>query len=195
MDGVLYNADATTLISCPGGVAEVTIPSSVTVIGEAAFEYCRELTQIKIPDSVKEIGNDAFYGCSKLTSLTLGAGLTKIGESAFYNCEELASVTSKNPVPPVVTSWTFESVNKSTCLLFVPVGSLEAYSTADGWKEFVNISESEEAGVDQIIPETGEKYDVYNLQGVLVLSKVSKSALQTLSSGMYVINGKKVMIR
>jgi hypothetical protein len=43
----------------------ITIPKTVTSIGEWAFEGCKYLTSITIPNSVKSIGNAAFFGCPR----------------------------------------------------------------------------------------------------------------------------------
>ena len=80
------------------GLTSVTIPDSVTGIGEAAFEDCTGLTSVTIPDSVK-IGEAAFYGCSGLTSVTIPDSVT-IGDWAFGHCSGLTSVT----IPDSLTS-------------------------------------------------------------------------------------------
>ncbi len=51
----------------------VTIPNSVTSIGDAAFAGCSNLTNLTIPKSVTSIGDYAFNGCSGLTSVTWNA--------------------------------------------------------------------------------------------------------------------------
>ena len=61
----------------------VTIPDSVTSIDYYAFAYCSSLTSVTIPDSVTSIGDSAFKGCTGLTSTTIGKGVTSIGQSAF----------------------------------------------------------------------------------------------------------------
>ena len=75
----------------------LTIPESVTSIGESAFYGCSSITSITIPESVTSIGSRAFYGCSSVTSLTLGNNLTTIGSSAFSSLDALTSVTQKAP--------------------------------------------------------------------------------------------------
>ena len=87
INGVLFDKDIKTLISCPVGFSgKFSIPSSVTSIGEWAFAGCRELTSIEIPSSVTSIGDAAFFGCWGLTSIEIPSSVTSIGEWAFDNC-------------------------------------------------------------------------------------------------------------
>ena len=78
----------------------IIIPNSVTNIGGCAFSGCSGLTSIIIPNSVTTIGEGAFYGCSGLTSITIPSSVTNIGSDAFYGCSGLASIT----IPSSVTS-------------------------------------------------------------------------------------------
>ena len=66
----------------------LTIPNSVTTIGEEAFSNCRELKgSLTLSNSLKTIGNKAFYNCNSLNgSLTIPNTVTTIGISAFSNC-------------------------------------------------------------------------------------------------------------
>jgi hypothetical protein len=83
-DGVLFNKDATELITFPAGKeGGYTIPSTVEKIDNNAFFYSEGLTSVIIPDSVTAIGEAAFYNCSKLSSITLGNNITSIGTRAF----------------------------------------------------------------------------------------------------------------
>ena len=64
----------------------ITIPDSVTEIGDSAFRACTSLTSITIPNSVTEIGVNAFNSCTSLTSVTIPNSVTEIGNSAFAAC-------------------------------------------------------------------------------------------------------------
>ena len=80
------------------GLANVTIHNSVTSIGNSAFSNCASLTSVTIGDSVTFIGESAFSGCKNLTSVTISNSVTSIGESAFYNCESLTDITIPDSV-------------------------------------------------------------------------------------------------
>jgi len=71
----------------------ITIPESVTQIGEWAFRYCTGLQSITIPGNVLSIGDAAFYHCVSLESVTMEKGIKSIGSSAFYECYRLATIT------------------------------------------------------------------------------------------------------
>ncbi|OXS25253.1 MAG: hypothetical protein BI182_05850 [Acetobacterium sp. MES1] len=91
-DGVLYNKSKTTLIGFPGGKTSVTIPGSVTAIGEWAFCGCDNLTSIIIPKGVTSIGDAAFFLCQNLITLDISESVTSIGNSAGNRCPKLTKV-------------------------------------------------------------------------------------------------------
>jgi hypothetical protein len=70
-------------------LTSITIPNSVTSIGNMAFADCTGLTSITIPNSVTSIGARAFEGCTGLTSITIPNSVTSIGSSAFRGCTNL----------------------------------------------------------------------------------------------------------
>ena len=70
--GVLFNKNKTKILTYPNAKgSSYVIPSSVTKIGDSAFEGCTSLKSVTIPNSVTEIGNYAFEGCTGLTSVTI----------------------------------------------------------------------------------------------------------------------------
>ena len=64
----------------------VTIPDSVTSIGDSAFAGCKNLQSVTIPDSVTSISACAFYGCESLHSITIPESVTIIKGNPFSDC-------------------------------------------------------------------------------------------------------------
>lgn len=130
----------------------IEIPSSVTSIGIGAFGGCSGLTTVVIPSSVSSIGAGAFEFCSGLTSVTIPSSVTSIGNYAFSSCSGLTEIITSNPNPVYFTpfAYVFEGVNKTSCTLYVPVGSKSAYQADNGWKDFTNIVEKDLTGIDPI---------------------------------------------
>ena len=91
-DFVFSDYKKTTLLAYIGKGGHVTIPSSVTSIGDEAFSYCTGLTSVTIPNSVTSIGDWAFDGCTGLTSITIPNSVTSIAVGAFMGCTGLTSI-------------------------------------------------------------------------------------------------------
>ena len=79
----------------------VTIPDTVTEIGNSAFENCRSLKKINISASINKIGDRAFTNCKSLDSITLSNDVIEIGKSAFGGCSSLTTVTIPNRVTKI----------------------------------------------------------------------------------------------
>ncbi|MBO4906474.1 MAG: leucine-rich repeat protein [Bacteroidaceae bacterium] len=177
--------------SCCFSLTEVTIGNSVTSIGYSAFSYCSGLTSVTIGNSVISIGEAAFYGCSGLTSVTIPNSVTSIGNYAFYGCSSLTDVYC---FPENIPSASLSSFGNSTAnaTLHVPAASLEMYKETYPWntfKEIVALTDEETAITDIEIVQSGKSHEtnvVYDLQG----RRIAKP-----TKGIYVINGKKVLIK
>ena len=88
-NAIIKTASNSLISGCKG----TTIPTSVTSIGQYAFNGCKGLTSITIPNSVTSISGGAFNYCNSLTSITIPTSVTSIGSQAFSYCTSLTSVT------------------------------------------------------------------------------------------------------
>lgn len=78
-----------------------SLPSTLTVIGDSAFEGCTGLTSVNIPNTIASMGSKVFKGCTGLTSATLGTGIAMINTSAFEGCSKLESVTMNGSITSI----------------------------------------------------------------------------------------------
>nr|MCR5117985.1 leucine-rich repeat domain-containing protein [Lachnospiraceae bacterium] len=72
-------------------IESVTLPDTVTGVGDEAFKGCPLLSSVQM-DKVSFIGNRVFQGCSGLTSVSLAKNTQKIGREAFENCQRLVGI-------------------------------------------------------------------------------------------------------
>ena len=117
---------------------KVEIPESVTVnsktysvtgIAASAFENNTVIKEVSVPQTIEEIGDDAFAGCTSLNTIYCHA------EEPVVLGSTVASARARGAVEETTIN-VFNGVDKVTCLLYVPAGSVSKYKAADGWKDF-----------------------------------------------------------
>ena len=117
-------------------LTDIAIANSVTRIDDSAFVRCSSLTGITLPNSVTIIGYDAFHNCTNLTGVTIPNSVTHIGNRAFIYCHKLTEVTVQATTPPSLGSLAFH--DSGIQRIYVPADSLDAYKTADDWKDYAD---------------------------------------------------------
>ena len=90
---------------------KVTLPDSITRIGESAFGACWNLRRVEIPEGVVEIGKNAFASSYYLHSVTISDSVKIIGEGAFRNCDNLEVVNLGNGVE-IIGEYAFEDCTR-----------------------------------------------------------------------------------
>ena len=180
-------------IGC-SSLTSVTIPNSVTTIEGYAFSDCSSLTSVTIPNSVTTIGSEAFSDCTNLQKVNIGNSVKTIGEFAFNKCTNITQISSEAVVPPTCESGVFFYVNTSKCKLIVPKNSLDAYKQAYQWEDF-SLIEGSTTGITNTVNNKAGLADVYTIDGTKRLSKASTDEINALPKGVYIVNGKKIIIK
>ncbi len=114
------------------GITNVTIPNSVTSIGDSAFYYCSRLTNVTIPSSVTSIGNYAFNDCTSLTRVYF----TGNAPTPNYDLTVFADGYNEDPATvyylPGTTGWGATFDNRPTALWFLPNPQILNHSASFG---------------------------------------------------------------
>ena len=211
IDGVHYKFDAESstaevLPTSQNYEGDIVIPATVmndgkvytiTKIGDNAFRDCKDLTSVTIPNTVETIGMNAFEGCTNLRVIKIGNGVKEIGDRAFAGISGNSGTRAEGKgidvycyaeaVPNTATD-AFDGTPTEASTLHVPASAIEAYKAAWPWsdfKEIVAIEEGPDAimGVRQSADGSGDYYDL-----------IGRKA-QQLRKGLYIRNGKKVVIK
>lgn len=88
-----FQTQGSTLVKYRGTEERVTIPDTVEVVGESAFENNQKVQFVVIPKSVKRLDAYVFWGCNNLEEVVLGKGLTAVDEYSFAGCTGLKQIT------------------------------------------------------------------------------------------------------
>ena len=131
-----------------------------------------------------------------LEKITFGPKLSDIGD--FYRristIPTSAVIYCLNPTPPAFGN-DFANSQYINNTVYVPKESLEAYQQADGWKNFWDMRAYDpDSGIEDMKAAEYQGYVVYDMQGNMVLKTENKAELNTLARGIYIVNGKKVLL-
>lgn len=172
------------------------------------------LYTLSLPFHVKSIGALAFENCLAPEILVLSADLEHLGESFVSFYHENSSANASERLAPVkaiynyriepldvgesvfgldevrrgrITEKQFPQTWADNCVLYVPIGSADAYKAHGIWGRFKNIQEFDTTtGIKKMEKPSNVNTHVYDLMGRTVIGKPQK--------GLYLINGKKVVV-
>ena len=186
-----YSDEYTGSVTIPSSVTYSGTTYSVTEIGYGAFSGCSGLTSITIPNSVTSIGNDAFYGTgwynnqpngilyldncclgykgdNPTGSLSLKEGTRLIGAYAFENCTGLTSITIPNSVT-TIGAYAFEYCSGLTSI------TISNSVTEIGEYAFYNCTDLTEVTIPNSVTTIGNSafYDCTGLISVTIPNSVT----------------------
>lgn len=104
-------------------LVSVTLPESLTDLGNSTFEYCSNLTTINLPGKLTNIGQEVFSYCSSLSSINLPEGLASTGWGVFSGCTNLSEITWPTGLTHIEAE-TFSGCNNLTSFDFSHITSI-----------------------------------------------------------------------
>lgn len=134
VDGCLIRRSDNTLVL---GLASAVIPETVVSIGDYAFAYRKNLSEIAIPSSVTAIGSYAFANCENLKTIEVSQSVKSIQSGVFKSCVSLTKVTWRTLVS--VPDSAFEGCSALTDVKLSSVAKIgeRAFSGCIGLKEII----------------------------------------------------------
>lgn len=145
---LLYNNTAViTSVTIPDGITDIEIPYTIdgyTVSGIESYAFAGQVTaeRVTIPDSVTYIGDDAFMSCNSLREVTVGAGVKSLPDDCFFACPALEKVNLPDGLETIGNETFFGS---SALNLYIPPSVYSIGDNAFGMtldphtNEYVNI--------------------------------------------------------
>ena len=173
---------------------KVEIPATVnglpvTEVDGQAMYACYYLKELVIGDNVKKCGHEAFGASINLCNVTLPVADVEFTHNWMFNCDRgIREIHCRSSIPYVVDEGIFNgAVDYDKCILYVPVGTKQSYANSEVWKNFTHIVEEKvSTNISNI---NVEKKSVWHtLQGVKLFAKPN-------ISGVYIHNGKKIIVR
>lgn len=144
---------------------KVTIGQTVSEL--TSFDGCRDLNSIEIPDNVQSI-------------------------KSFRGCNGLRTVIVCNPVPPKSGRFAEETYVHGT--LIVPNAGIMLYKETLPWSNFWEIKDMS-ADIEEVEFDSKMVGRLYSINGNLINEKFPIKEKYTLSAGIYIWNGIKIIVR
>jgi hypothetical protein len=162
----------------------------VVEIDRQAMYACYYLNDVVIGDNVAICGHEAFGASRNLQKVTLPANQAELRQQYIFNCDDgIKEIHCRSSVPYLADESLFNGfVNYDNCILYVPVGTMQAYTNTEIWRNFIHIVEED---VLTGIPDINVSNDMgawYTLQGVKLFGRPNLP-------GVYIHNGKKILVR
>lgn len=138
---------------------EVVLSNNIIIIGESAFDNCCNLKSIVLPEELTIIKKRAFSYCLDLKEMVIPAKVEYIYPEAFASPNKLEKIEAKPITPPFLSDDSFSYYGVP---LKVPKGCKEAYQTAQGWKNFTNVSDINKYKLAYMVD--NEEYKSYEIE-------------------------------
>ena len=111
---------------------KIKLANTITQISNSGFYNCYSLTELLLPSALETISSNAIYGLTGLTGLIIPASVQTIGSGGIGGCYGLGFIKFEGSTPPTLSASNSLSL-PTDCIIYVPAGTLEAYTTATNY--------------------------------------------------------------
>lgn len=116
-------------------LTSIILPDTLTSFGSGVFSGCKLITTAVLSNNISTLPMSTFQTCSSLTSIEIPSGVTSISAYAFNGCSSLMSIKFLGSTPPTVSNSNTWTGVPTTCKIYVPTGSLSAYTSASNYPD------------------------------------------------------------
>ena len=170
---------------------------NINKLESSTFYGCTSLDSVVLPSSIEKIGVFAFYNCNALKEIALPDNLTNIDYCAFAHCTSLSAIYASSPIPAAFDDTDiFVGIAEGATLYVSSAEAEDAYEADSDWtaffdKDHIIYDAGVYTGVENIFVDNengnNTKPIIYNINGVRI-NEISHP-------GIYIINGKKVLVK
>lgn len=137
LPSTLTRIDGKAFAFCEGLIETIAFPKSLQIIDEQAFWDCKNISGIVFDTQsnlLKTIGKGAFKGCNSVAgNVMFPQSVEDIKSGAFYDCKQVAQFQFPHTTPPTY----YYRMLPDGATIKVPAEGVDAYKSADGWREYV----------------------------------------------------------
>lgn len=171
LEKVILGKEVTTIkssafFSC-SSLREIVWNDMLDYIEWNVFFECNSLRNLEFPESLTMIDDWAFCYMNSLESVKLGSRITSLGQECFSQLPALKTFEIATVNPPALGSYCFYGNDLPNIKLLVPAISIEAYSTADQWKDFGTVENMSGINATTVVE---SKLSVTASQGLVTVS-------------------------
>jgi len=111
-------------------LTSINLPNSITSFGTYCFSYCYALSKLTLPNTITALPGRMFMNCRSLIELNIPNTVTSIGSQCFASCVNLQKLRFNSATPPTVDASNAFSGLPTSCIISVPTGKKNAYTSA-----------------------------------------------------------------